>query len=56
MIYDLDQLRVHLNRQENINNINVGLLPDGLSNDLGLYTTINYTKENIGFNSGLDMI
>ena len=27
-------------------------MPDGLSNDLGLYTTIDYTKENIGFNSG----
>ena len=53
MIYDLGiNSGFQFNRQENINNINGRLLPDGLSNDIGLYTTIDYTKENIGFNSG----
>jgi len=39
-------------RQQNINNINSFLIPDGESNEYSLYTTVDYEKKYFGFNSG----
>ena len=43
---------VQYNRQENLNNISSRLIPDSYSNDVGVYTTIDFEKNNFGFNSG----
>lgn len=44
---------IQYNRQENLNNISSRLIPDSYSNDVGIYTTIDFDKNNFGFNSGV---
>ncbi|MAZ58739.1 MAG: hypothetical protein CMP56_04990 [Flavobacteriales bacterium] len=44
---------VQYNRQENLNNIKSRLIPDSYSNDMGVYTTIDFEKNNFGFNTGV---
>ena len=39
--------------QENLNNISTRLIPDSYSNDVGFYTTIDFDKNNFGFNTGI---
>ena len=43
---------IQYNRQENFNNISNRLIPDSYSNDVGFYTTIDFDKNNFGFNTG----
>ena len=44
---------IQYNRQDNLNNISSRLIPDSFSDDFGLYTTIDFDKDNFGFNSGI---
>tara|TARA_B100002052_G_scaffold281385_1_gene290387 strand:- start:293 stop:2509 length:2217 start_codon:yes stop_codon:yes gene_type:complete len=43
---------VQYSGQENLNNIKSRLIPDSYSNDMGVYTTIDFEKNNFGFNTG----
>ena len=42
----------HANRSSNKNHTIDYLIPDGITNDLGLYSILDYEKKNLGFNAG----
>ena len=44
---------IQYQRQENFNNISSRLIPDSESNDYSVYTTLDFDKNNLGFNAGL---
>ena len=44
---------IQYNRQENLNNIQSRLIPDSYSNDVGVYTTLDFDKNKFGFNGGV---
>ncbi|MGC6495394.1 MAG: TonB-dependent receptor domain-containing protein [Flavobacteriales bacterium] len=42
-----------ISRLENQNNVQTKLIPDAVSDNLGLYSIVDYEKKNIGFNAGV---